>query len=166
MISFDMDIKENFAQFYDDRYAQFVFVDSMDGCSFNVRVGSLQYSRPVGVVVASTTVELNKVLAALYTSLQGEWKPSGKSALCKVAPDKKVVRADLIEGYMLRVEFNDGHYTEVDFEPFLMESSHPTITGYRNRAKFAGFQVVDGNVNWDDYSMIFPIEDLYGGCIR
>lgn len=73
MISFDMDIKDNFAQFHDDRCARFVFVDSMDGFSFNVRVGSLQHSKPLGVVVASTTDELNDALAALYAKLKGDW---------------------------------------------------------------------------------------------
>lgn len=83
-----------------------------------------------------------------------------------MSPNTEVVSASIIEGYKLRVEFNDGHCTQVDLEPFLMASSHPPITGYRNRAKFAGFQVVDGNINWDDHSMIFPVEDLYGGFTR
>ena len=32
-------------------------------------------------------------------------------------------------------------------------------------AYFKGFEVVDGNLNWYDYEMIFPLKDLYQGEI-
>ena len=30
-------------------------------------------------------------------------------------------------------------------------------------AKFKNYEIVDGNLNWNDYDLIFPIEDLYEG---
>jgi len=31
--------------------------------------------------------------------------------------------------------------------------------------RFQEYKLVDGNLNWNDYDMIFPLEDLYRGKI-
>jgi len=31
--------------------------------------------------------------------------------------------------------------------------------------KFKEFQIIDGNLNWNDYDLIFPIYDLYQGRV-
>jgi len=77
----------------------------------------------------------------------------------------EVKSAQFIGDYAIRVFFNDGFCRLVDFTPFLEASLHPAIRKYLDEAKFKKFQIVDGNLNWNDYDMIFPIEDLYKGEI-
>ena len=49
----------------------------------------------------------------------------------------------------------------VDFGPFLKNSKHPEIKKYLELEKFKGFQIVDGDLDWDDFELTFPIWDLY-----
>ena len=49
--------------------------------------------------------------------------------------------------------------------PFLESSLHPSIRKYLDESKFNEYKIVDGNLNWNDYDMIFPIEDLYQGRV-
>jgi hypothetical protein len=50
-----------------------------------------------------------------------------------------------------------------DFQSFLESSLHPSIRKYLDEKKFTQFKIVDGNLNWNDYDLIFPIDDLYKG---
>lgn len=63
--------------------------------------------------------------------------------------------------YVLEIEFNDGHIAVVDFAPFIFSSRHPDYEPYKSIENFLNFDIVDGNLNWDDYTMVFPVEDLY-----
>jgi len=76
-----------------------------------------------------------------------------------------IIEANLISGYKIEIKFNDGKVNLVDFEPFLTKSLHPEIQKYLNKKCFANFKLVDGNLNWDDYDMIFPVADLYEGKV-
>jgi len=73
----------------------------------------------------------------------------------------KVQRADFVAGYMLRLTFNDGLAQEVDFYPFLSRSSNPLIRAYLGKAKFMQFEVNDGDLEWNDYDLCFPVADLH-----
>jgi hypothetical protein len=77
----------------------------------------------------------------------------------------EVKSAIYIGEYVLRVFFSDGFNNLVDFKPFLESSLHPSIRKYLDDSKFKGYKIVDGNLNWNDYDLIFPIEDLYKGEI-
>ncbi|MEI7504332.1 MAG: DUF2442 domain-containing protein [Paludibacter sp.] len=77
----------------------------------------------------------------------------------------EVKSAMYIGDYAIRIYFNDGFNKLVDFKSFLERSLHPSIKKYLNEAKFKEYQIVDGNLNWNDYDLIFPIEDLYEGKI-
>ena len=46
-----------------------------------------------------------------------------------------------------------------------MKSLHPEVRKYLNEDKYRQFKIIDGNLNWNDYDMIFPLEDLYNGKI-
>ncbi|CAN5512853.1 hypothetical protein BH09BAC6_BH09BAC6_28110 [soil metagenome] len=35
-----------------------------------------------------------------------------------------------------------------------------------DEALFCNFEIKDGNLNWNDYDMIFPISELYEGKIQ
>lgn len=67
--------------------------------------------------------------------------------------------------YTLSIHFNDGSRRLVDFKPFLESSLHPSIRKYLDIEKFRQVEIVDGNLNWNDYELIFPVKDLYDGKI-
>lgn len=75
----------------------------------------------------------------------------------------EIQSARYIGDYVVRVFFNDGFNRLVDFRSFLESALHPSIRKYLDESKFKKFQIVDGNLNWNDYDLIFPIGDLYEG---
>ena len=91
----------------------------------------------------------------------------------RIVEDYIDVKTDLIEinsavyigDYEIRLVFNDGVSKLVDFKSFLESSSHPSIKKYLDETKFKQFLILDGNLNWNDYDLIFPIADLYQGII-
>lgn len=77
----------------------------------------------------------------------------------------EIKAANYIGDYAIRVFFNDGLNRLVDFKPFLESSLHPSIRKYLDEKMFKQFDIIDGNLNWNDYDMIFPVNDLYEGKI-
>ena len=77
----------------------------------------------------------------------------------------EIKSANYIGDFAIRVFFNDGFNRLVDFKPFLESSLHPSIRKYLDETLFIQFEIIDGNLNWNDYDMIFPIEDLHKGEI-
>lgn len=77
----------------------------------------------------------------------------------------KVTKAQFIGDFAIRVFFNDDSQKLIDFKPFLEKSQHPEIRKYLDESKFREFQIVDGNLNWNDYDLIFPVWELYNGKI-
>ncbi len=75
----------------------------------------------------------------------------------------EVKSAQYLGDFAVRLAFNDGFTRLVDFKPFLEHSLHPAIHRYLNEQLFKQFVIVDGNLNWNDYDLIFPLEDLYKG---
>jgi hypothetical protein len=77
----------------------------------------------------------------------------------------KIDAAKFIGDYVIRIHFNDGTEKLVDFKPFLSKSQHSSIKKYFEEKLFSKYQIVEGNLNWNDYDLIFPIWDLYTGKI-
>ncbi len=77
----------------------------------------------------------------------------------------EIKSAKYIGDFAIRVFFSDGFHRLVDFKPFLETSSQPSIRQYLNEDKFKSFEIVDGNLNWNNYDLIFPIEDILNGKI-
>jgi len=77
----------------------------------------------------------------------------------------EIKSAYYIGDYVIRLNFSDGVNRLVDFKYFLESSQHPSIRKYLDEEKFRLFTIVDGNLNWSDYDLIFPLEDLYQGKI-
>lgn len=77
----------------------------------------------------------------------------------------KIDSARYLSDYVIRLKFNDGTEKLVDFKPFLSKSLHPSINKYLDEKKFSSFSITDGNLNWNDYDLIFPIWNLYTGKI-
>jgi hypothetical protein len=78
----------------------------------------------------------------------------------------KIDSAKYLSDYAIRIKFSDGNEKLVDFKPFLSKSLHPSIKKYLDENKFSSFSLTDGNLNWNDYDLIFPILDLYNGRIE
>jgi hypothetical protein len=77
----------------------------------------------------------------------------------------EVVSAKSTSGYKIQIAFSDGVKKIIDFEPFISESQHPSIRKYLDLELFNQFKIVNGNLNWNDYDMIFPLTDLRNGKI-
>lgn len=78
----------------------------------------------------------------------------------------EITIANYIGDYAIRIKFKDGTERLVDFKPFLNKSHHPSIKKYLKEDLFLKFNIVEGNLNWNDYDLIFPIWDLYEGNIE
>jgi hypothetical protein len=74
-----------------------------------------------------------------------------------------VKSAKHIKSHILDIEFSDGEHRLLDFAPFIFSVGHPDYDRYKSEMEFLNFKIEDGNLNWDDYTMIFPVEDLYTG---
>ena len=70
-----------------------------------------------------------------------------------------------LQGYTLKLIFNDGKEAEIDFESFIKASHHPDIIKYKDMAKFKQFHLSYGDLEWNDFELSFPIYDLYQGKI-
>jgi hypothetical protein len=79
--------------------------------------------------------------------------------------DISIKEARYIGDFAIRLTFNDSHGILVDFKPFLEQAKHPAITKYLDEDKFKGFQIKDGNLDWNDFEMCFPIMDLYNNTV-
>lgn len=77
----------------------------------------------------------------------------------------EVVSAKTVSDYTIQIIFNDDVIKAIDFEPFLSNSQHPSIQKYLDIKKFQQFKIINGNLNWNDYDMIFPLTDLRNGQI-
>ncbi len=77
----------------------------------------------------------------------------------------EVIKANWIRDYLIEITFSDGKIQHVDFESFLKKSKHPEIQKYLNIELFKKFEIKDGNIDWNDFDLIFPISDLYIGDI-
>ncbi len=75
--------------------------------------------------------------------------------------DLSVKTARHSKSHILEITFSDGHISTVDFAPFIFSNGHPDYDKYKSVKEFLTYEVIDGNLNWDDYTMIFPVEDLY-----
>lgn len=84
----------------------------------------------------------------------------------KTTTSIEVEEAKYIGDYALRIFFNDGSEKLVDFKPFLTKAIHPSTKKYLQKKIFKNFKITHGNLNWNDYDLIFPISDLYKGHIN
>ena len=76
-----------------------------------------------------------------------------------------VAAAEVVAPHTLRIAFTTGEQRTVDFGPFLRRATHPSIQAYLEKEKFCQFAIVNGNVNWNDYDLIFPLAALHDGAI-
>lgn len=77
----------------------------------------------------------------------------------------EITDANYTGDYTIRIFFNDGSKKTIDFGPFLNKSLHPSISKYLDINLFNQFEISNGNLNWNNYDLIFPIHSLYKGII-
>ena len=78
--------------------------------------------------------------------------------------DKKIItveKVNHIREFKLELVFNDKTCQIVDFYPFLSRSLNPLIRKYLSPEEFAKFEIDEGDLEWNDYDLCFPIADLY-----
>jgi hypothetical protein len=81
-----------------------------------------------------------------------------------VISDEQVIlikHAKHVGDYKLELVFNDNSSQQIDFFPFLASSLNPLIKKYLNSEEFRKFSIDDGDLEWNDYDLCFPIADLY-----
>ena len=76
-----------------------------------------------------------------------------------------IKKVDYIDGYKLSLTFNDAKRVVVDFGQFILNSAHPEIKKYRDLDLFKSYTLADGDLEWNDYELAFPIYDLYQGVV-
>jgi hypothetical protein len=77
----------------------------------------------------------------------------------------KITSADYIGPHSLKLTFQDGKISSVNFYDFLNSSTNPMIKNFLDLEKFKTFKILNGDLMWGDYELIFPIQDLYDGHI-
>ena len=76
-----------------------------------------------------------------------------------------ITDATYLDGYKISITFNDSKTHVVDFESFLTKSRNEQIRKYLNIDMFKSFKIVDGDLDWNDFDLCFPIHDLYTNSI-
>lgn len=74
-----------------------------------------------------------------------------------------IVKAEYIGNYSLSIEFSDGKLANIYFGDFLLKAKNPMTKKYLNENLFQQFNILYGDIVWNDYELCFPIYDLYQG---
>lgn len=72
-----------------------------------------------------------------------------------------IKEAKYIKDYKIKITFNDNSIQLIDFYPFLGSSLNPHIRKYLDINEFKKFEINEGDLEWNDYDLCFPIADLY-----
>jgi len=78
--------------------------------------------------------------------------------------DEQVIwieQVNYLEDYRLELLFNDNTSQQIDFFPFLSSSRNPLIRKYLDIEKFRKYSLDEGDLEWNDYDLCFPVADLY-----
>ncbi len=77
-----------------------------------------------------------------------------------------IISAEYIGEYKIKLSFNDNTIQIVDLFPFLNSSLNPLIRKYLDKKEFKKFKIDNGDLEWCDYDLCFPIADLYENNIN
>ncbi len=83
--------------------------------------------------------------------------------------DGQIIRIEKVKylgDHKLKLSFNDGAEQLIDFAPFLSSSLNPLIRKYIDPEEFKKYEIDDGDLEWNDYDLCFPVADLYENNIR
>ena len=78
-----------------------------------------------------------------------------------------IIKAEYLDGLILRIWFNDHTEKIVDFSSFLIHHPHPQYNKYNKISNFKKFYIRNGNLIWGKHAdLSFPIEALYEGDLE
>jgi len=77
----------------------------------------------------------------------------------------EINKAQYLDGYKLKLFFNDGKKKVIDLDKFLKSAKNPMTRRFIDKRNFKKFKVEYGDLVWGDYEMCFPVWDLYEGKI-
>jgi hypothetical protein len=72
-----------------------------------------------------------------------------------------IEKVQYLSGHKLKLSFNDGMEQIIDFGPFLSNSLNPFIKKYLDLKEFKKYELDNGDLEWNDYDLCFPVADLY-----
>ena len=75
----------------------------------------------------------------------------------------KMTAAHYLQDYQIEFEFDDQTKKIIDFEGFLKQAKNPMLKKYLDLTVFKNFTLRDGDIDWNDYELCFPIVDIYQG---
>ncbi len=78
--------------------------------------------------------------------------------------ESKVINVEKVKylsEHKLKLSFNDGVEQIIDFGPFLSNSLNPLIKKYLDLKEFKKYEIENGDLEWNDYDLCFPVADLY-----
>ena len=76
-----------------------------------------------------------------------------------------IIGAKYLGQFNIEITFSDNRLVVVNFEPFLEKSRNLEIRKYLKKELFKSYQIIDGNLDWNDFDLCFPVSDLYQGKI-
>ena len=77
-----------------------------------------------------------------------------------------IISIEYIGEYKIKLSFNDNTIQLVDFFPFLNSSLNPLTRKYLTKQEFKKFKIDNGDLEWNDFDLCFPIADLYENNIK
>jgi len=77
-----------------------------------------------------------------------------------------ILKAEYKEDYKITLSFNDNTSQTIDLFPFLHSSLNPLIRKYLDLKEFQKFNIDNGDLEWNDYDLCFPIADLHENNIK
>ncbi|MBU1754009.1 DUF2442 domain-containing protein [bacterium] len=77
-----------------------------------------------------------------------------------------IKKAEYLDEYKVALLFNDNTEQSIDFYPLLVNSLNPLIRKYLDANEFKKFRLDNGDIEWNDYDLCFPIADLYENNIK
>ncbi len=75
----------------------------------------------------------------------------------------KIEKVERCGTFTLKLFFQDGKITLIDFEPFLAHAHNAQIRKYLQEEMFANFHLHDGELSWNDGELSFHPYSLYVG---
>ncbi|MCY4524604.1 MAG: DUF2442 domain-containing protein [Halobacteriovoraceae bacterium] len=72
-----------------------------------------------------------------------------------------IKKAEYVSSYKIMFTFSDDVKREIDFEEYLRTATHPQVKKYLDLKLFKQFEIINGDIDWNDYELCFPIMDLY-----
>lgn len=89
------------------------------------------------------------------------------STILKTKKAIQLTKALYKSRYTIVFSFSNGKISEIDFYPFLSKpNQHADVRKYLDTELFKKFSItLHGDIEWNDYEMCFPFENLYTGDI-